>query len=250
MNIDLNIDLNWFELIWIDLNWFDLIWILIWFDYLISLLQFVLIFFVLYCFVFFLLMVLTLLQLYFFLRMILMYLIPLQLMMGVLPSNELLTKYNLVQYFDLVKAIKSGDIKLFNTTLDKYQEYFIKKRVFLLLEKLRLLTFRTLFKKMWVLYMIFGSTFSFKKKIIFIAVSYLLRRPTVKPEHVAKIPLKLFHNILNSSICQLDIDIPEIECILANLIHRKMMRGYIAQKYSYLVLSDQDAFPSVLRQLE
>lgn len=41
----------------------------------------------------------------------------------------------------------------------------------------------------------------------------------------------------------IDMDIDEVECILANLIYRGVIRGYIAHTKKMLVLSKSNAFP-------
>jgi PCI domain len=40
------------------------------------------------------------------------------------------------------------------------------------------------------------------------------------------------------------IDADEVECIMANLIYRGIIRGYIAHSKGFLVLSKQNAFPA------
>jgi len=42
---------------------------------------------------------------------------------------------------------------------------------------------------------------------------------------------------------QVDIDLDEIECILANLIFRGYVKGYISHAKRILVLSKKDPFP-------
>lgn len=39
------------------------------------------------------------------------------------------------------------------------------------------------------------------------------------------------------------VDVDEIECIVANLIHKKYIKGYISHSQRMLVLSKKDAFP-------
>jgi PCI domain len=41
----------------------------------------------------------------------------------------------------------------------------------------------------------------------------------------------------------IDVDIDEVECILANLIYRGIIRGYIAHVKRTLVLSKSNPFP-------
>jgi PCI domain len=67
--------------------------------------------------------------------------------------------------------------------------------------------------------------------------------------------IKRIHLLNNKSTIPLDqvvaaflwlnihIDIDEVECILANLIYRGIIRGYIAHTKRMLVLSKSNAFP-------
>ena len=41
----------------------------------------------------------------------------------------------------------------------------------------------------------------------------------------------------------IDIDMDEVECIIANLIYSGKIKGYISHQKSILVLSKQDPFP-------
>jgi hypothetical protein len=43
--------------------------------------------------------------------------------------------------------------------------------------------------------------------------------------------------------CQEDVDMSEIECILANLIYQGKIKGYISHKGGLLIVSKQDPFP-------
>jgi hypothetical protein len=56
-----------------------------------------------------------------------------------------------------------------------------------------------------------------------------------------QIPLAVVAKAL--SLMDIRMDIDEIECILANLIYRGYVRGYIAHTKRVLVLSKRDAFP-------
>ncbi|CAM9144317.1 unnamed protein product, partial [Chrysoparadoxa australica] len=151
-------------------------------------------------------------------RRILTYLIPIKLFLGQLPSDVLLKKYKLVQYEQVVASIRSGDLRAFNTALDKFQELFIRKGTFLLLEKVRALVYRTLFKK-----------------ISRVAGVHLKGGKSIAVELGAmQIGLKLMG---------VEMDLDEIECILANLIYKGIVKGYISHKLRKLVLSAQDPFP-------
>jgi hypothetical protein len=64
-----------------------------------------------------------------------------------MPLPTLMQKY-VPQYSDLTKAIKSGNLKLFNETLANQQNFFIKTGIYLIIEKSKILTYRNLIKKM------------------------------------------------------------------------------------------------------
>jgi nuclear mRNA export protein PCID2/THP1 len=44
-------------------------------------------------------------------------------------------------------------------------------------------------------------------------------------------------------MCGVEMDLDECECVLANLIYRKYVKGYISHKARTLVLSKQQPFP-------
>jgi len=44
---------------------------------------------------------------------------------------------------------------------------------------------------------------------------------------------------------QHSIDVDEVECILANLIHQRYIKGYIAHQQRMLVVSQNDPFPAL-----
>lgn len=144
-------------------------------------------------------------------RRILNYLIPVKLERGRLPALTLLKKYNLQEYVPLVTAIKRGDLRLFNETLLKYQDKFIRRGTYLLLEKCKTVCHRNLFKRIFI---ILGKS---------------------------QLPL---NNIVNAmKWLGMEIDLDEVECILSNLIFRGYMRGYISHSNRILVLSKKDPFP-------
>lgn len=48
-----------------------------------------------------------------------------------------------------------------------------------------------------------------------------------------------------------DVDMDEIECILANLIYQGKIKGYISHSKRLLIISQKDAFPknSIIKKL-
>lgn len=82
--------------------------------------------------------------------MILQFLVPVKLLLGVMPSPQLMEMYALEEYSGLTDAIRMGNLRLFNEYLERYQDKFIQQGVYLLIEKLRLVVLRNLFKKVYV----------------------------------------------------------------------------------------------------
>eukprot|EP01126_Amoeba_proteus_P064782 TRINITY_DN9106_c0_g1_i4.p1 TRINITY_DN9106_c0_g1~~TRINITY_DN9106_c0_g1_i4.p1 ORF type:complete len:402 (-),score=58.08 TRINITY_DN9106_c0_g1_i4:43-1248(-) len=149
-------------------------------------------------------------------RLLLMYLIPVEALLGKMPSPLLLQKYKLPQFLEILSAVKSGDIVGFNMALNKHEDFFISKGLYLVLEKLRLYTYRKLLKKISII----------RKDV---DNNKILLKAVVLP---------VLHNIGET-----DIDLDEIECIVANLIYTGLVKGYISHQYSCLVLSRQSPFP-------
>ena len=65
-----------------------------------------------------------------------------------MPSKAVLEKYDLTQFTEVVQAVKQGNILQLNTAIQLHEVFFIKCGIYLLLEKLKMITFRNLFKKM------------------------------------------------------------------------------------------------------
>ena len=61
---------------------------------------------------------------------------------------------------------------------------------------------------------------------------------------ITKIPLGHFLTALKF-VGQHSIDADEVECILANLIHQRYIKGYIAHQQRMLVVSAKEAFPAL-----
>ncbi|KAL9964530.1 hypothetical protein ACROYT_G028185 [Oculina patagonica] len=84
-------------------------------------------------------------------RAILVYLIPVKMLLGYIPKEEVLYKYNLTQFVDIVRSVRMGNLALLNKTLEEQQAFFIQCGVYLILEKLKIITYRNLFKKVAVI---------------------------------------------------------------------------------------------------
>lgn len=146
-------------------------------------------------------------------RLQLLYLIPAKILMGSLPSDNLLYKYNMTWFQDIATAIRTGNLRLFDDAVERHEEFFIKKALYLAIEKMRPLVYRSLCKRVF---------------------------------HVMesnKIKIDAFRISLN--VCGVDMTRDEVECILANLIYNNYIKGYLAHKVGYVVLSKKNPFPKL-----
>lgn len=151
--------------------------------------------------------------------MVLKYLVPVQLLLGLLPSAALVERYSLQQYLPITQAMRTGDVRLFNDTMAAHQFRFIQEGTYLLLEKLRAAVYRRLLRKVWLVH---GE---------------------LEPAKLAQIPLAQFQTALALQGVELDMD--EAECVCANLIFRKYVRGYISHKNKVMVVAKADPFPAL-----
>uniref|UniRef100_A0A7S0WIJ5 PCI domain-containing protein n=1 Tax=Chlamydomonas leiostraca TaxID=1034604 RepID=A0A7S0WIJ5_9CHLO len=150
-------------------------------------------------------------------RRILTYLVPIKMLLGVLPSDDLLQKYKLTEYMDVAKAVRTGDVGLLMRTLDANQAVLVQAGTYLLLEKMQLAAYRRLFKKC------------------------ALVHAEAQPGKATQVPLALMQRALE--LQGLPKDDAELQCLVANLIYRKYIRGYVAYKARVVVLAKTDAFP-------
>lgn len=77
------------------------------------------------------------------------YLIPLRILRGFLPSQELLDRFPTLNevYSPFVNALKRADIKSYDVALDKWERRLLELNVWLIFEKARELVMRGLFRR-------------------------------------------------------------------------------------------------------
>ncbi|KZT29377.1 hypothetical protein NEOLEDRAFT_1128102 [Neolentinus lepideus HHB14362 ss-1] len=145
---------------------------------------------------------------------ILTYLIPLRILRGHLPSKELMERFPALDdlYAQFIEAIRTGDIKVYDEALDKWERRLTELNLYLNLEKGRELCIRGLFRRVWV-----------------------------ASQKGTRIPISMFHCALQ--ISGIDVIQEEAECLLANMIYKGFMRGYISHEKQMVVLANTNAFP-------
>jgi len=145
-------------------------------------------------------------------RLILMYLIPVKMLLGQMPIPSLLEKYDLQQFKGIMESVKEGNLHQLNQEFEKHEKTFIGWGIFLILEKLKSITYRNLFKK----------------------VALLM--------NTHQISIDAFTTALKL-MGEEDVDNDETACILANLIYETKVKGYISHQHKKLVISKQTPFP-------
>ncbi|KAH7700724.1 Proteasome component (PCI) domain containing protein [Aphelenchoides avenae] len=144
-------------------------------------------------------------------RLILAYLIPVKMFLGHMPTQELLQKYELLEFCQVVASVKEGNLRKLSDALEEHQHFFIECGIFLMLEKLKIITYRTLFKQVVSIL----NTHQIKLDAFLVALRFL----------------------------GTEMDADELSCILANLIAQKKIKGYISHQHQTLVVSKADPFP-------
>lgn len=147
-------------------------------------------------------------------RLILIYLVPVKMLLGYIPSYKVLEKYNVTEFWELVRAVCQGNLKLFDEIMEKHESFFIKCGIFLIVDKLKIIAYRNLFRRV---YMILNTH---------------------------QIPVEALQAAL-LHMGQEDIDLDETQCIVANLIYEGKIKGYISHQHRKVVVSKQNPFPAL-----
>jgi len=159
-------------------------------------------------------------------------LLPLRILKGHLPSAELMKRFPVLDeiFSPFITAIKFGDLKAYDQALDKWETRLLELNLWLSLEKARELCLRSLFRRMLVF------------------PDYPLSLLTGTCRWVAtgkgtRIPIAMFHSAL--SISGIEVSKEEAECLVANMIYRNFIRGYISHEKQMVVLASTNTFPRV-----
>ncbi|KAH9147070.1 hypothetical protein LEN26_004803 [Aphanomyces euteiches] len=148
-------------------------------------------------------------------RQILQFLVPVKLILGVMPSQALLQTYSLDEFLGISRAIQQGNIRDFNQSLDKFQDQFVLQGVYLLMEKLRPIVMRNLLKKV-----------------------HFVRD---KKHQLKLVDFQVAIDVVDGTEMAMDA----VESLVANLIFKGYVKGYISHKLKVLVLSKSMPFPPI-----
>ncbi|KKK24362.1 hypothetical protein ARAM_000876 [Aspergillus rambellii] len=165
-------------------------------------------------------------------ELILTYLVPCHLVTThTLPSRKLLTPFPRLEklFRPLCDCIRKGDLHGFDAAMSAGEEEFVKRRIYLPLERGRDIALRNLYRK------------------VFIAGGFEESKDGQPPIRRTRIPVAEFAAALRIGTHADDrsrVDIDEVECLLSNLIYKGLMKGYIARERGMIVLSKGGiAFP-------
>jgi len=152
---------------------------------------------------------------------ILTYLLPLRILKGHLPSEELMQRFPVLQelFSPFIVAIRVGDIEAYDKALEKWERRLLELNLWLTLEKARELCLRGLFRRVWV-----------------------------ATNKTTRIPIAMFHSSLK--ISGIDVSQEEAECLVANMIYKGFIRGYISHEKQMVVLASTNVFPRLADQFE
>lgn len=148
-------------------------------------------------------------------RLILIYLVPVKMLLGYMPRQETMQKFNVPQFHELAGALKQGNLRGFDQVMQKYEAFFIDTGIYIIVEKLKIIAYRNLFKKVYLIL------------------------------QTHQIDLQYFLTALKFA-GEDDITMDETHCIVANLIAEGRIKGYISFQHNKLVVSKQTSpFPSL-----
>ncbi|KAF2246556.1 hypothetical protein BU26DRAFT_521008 [Trematosphaeria pertusa] len=168
-------------------------------------------------------------------ELILTYLIPCRLItQHTVPTAELLNEFpHLKRLFGgLVSSIRKGDLSGFDKALAEGEPEFVKRRVFLTLERSRDIALRNLLRK------------------VFLAEGWEdLKEGQTEKDRIRKSRIPTAHFVAALRIGTAGagsgqvVEDDEVECLMANMIYKGLMKGYISREHGMVVLNKKGAFP-------
>ncbi|ORY31023.1 hypothetical protein BCR39DRAFT_527825 [Naematelia encephala] len=149
-------------------------------------------------------------------ELILTYLIPLHLLRGSLPTPALISQHPRLQllFSPFLDALKSGNVRAYDERLEWAQPRLVGMSVYLTVERAREVCLRGLFKKAWI-----------------------------ASDKSTRMPIETFRIAL--ALHGVEVDADEVECMVANMVFRGYMKGYISHEKQTVVLGKTNAFPSL-----
>ena len=159
-------------------------------------------------------------------QLILTYLIPTRLLTTHnLPTQALLAPYPQLRrlFGPLCACIKRGDLSGFDAALQAGEDEFVKRRIYLTLERGRDICLRNLFRKVYI-----AGGFESTKEA---------QPPIAERLRRSRVPIAEFMAALRLA-GEKEIDTDEVECFIANMIYKvRGLRRHSSDRHVYPVLS-------------
>ncbi|EHY58674.1 COP9 signalosome (CSN) subunit [Exophiala dermatitidis] len=133
----------------------------------------------------------------------------------------------------LFDAIRKGSLAGFEEALTSAEPELVKRRIYLTLERTRDLCLRNLFRKVFL-----AAGWEDTKDPTTGEVTGKIRRTRIRVEEF-EAGMRVGYKGATDVIIERD----EVECFLANIIYKNLMKGYIARDRGIVVLSKAGAFP-------
>lgn len=156
-------------------------------------------------------------------QQILTYLVPTHLITThQLPAKSLLAAHPQLErlFAGICAAVRQGNLRAFEEALQKNEAEYVSRRIYLTLERARDITLRNLFRRV-----------------------YLIR------EKATRITVDEFRAAMGFSMAgreggmRKEVEPEECECLIAGLVYKGLMKGYVSREKGMVVLSGRAAFP-------
>lgn len=135
-------------------------------------------------------------------------------------------------YGPFMKALSKTSLKAFDDALQNAKAILFAKGVYLLMESVRWFCLRDCIRKLWLV-----SDKNTRLSLDHCQLSLNLSASSLQAKAVAK------NRDASESQAASEISREQVECIIANLIDRGLIKGYLSHERGYLVVSQQNPFP-------
>ncbi|GEQ68045.1 hypothetical protein JCM33374_g1711 [Metschnikowia sp. JCM 33374] len=146
---------------------------------------------------------------------------------------------DLVYRQNLFKAISTGNLRQFDACIRRFQKIFLKRHIYLLTIQLKHLCYLRLIQRTVKLFAELNT--STPHIVPLSAVQLAIEFSTNNSDSIDG-SLKVPESLASQNY---SVTTEEVECILANLIQKKWIKGYISHSNRCIVLSKTEAFPAV-----
>ncbi|WRT64128.1 uncharacterized protein IL334_001057 [Kwoniella shivajii] len=153
-------------------------------------------------------------------RAILLRLIPVNLLLGQVPSQTLLQEYNLPHFLPLIHAFRTGNIPLWRNTLEGQKEWLRRRSIWLILyERGEILVWRNLLRNTLRMY-------------------YQLDPTAPKNKCPTWIFISVMHKTFLGSgeVEDGNIELEDIICVISSLIDHGLVLGFLSYSHRQLVM--------------